>query len=73
MKICCRVLRPNNLLIITMGSRTWSASIESKIGNAELRRDQLEEYLDLAREVGIDAVITISNQEEQKVGNQFLD
>jgi len=54
--------RPDGLLIVTMGSRTWSAIIESKIVNAELRRDQLEEYLDLAREVGIDAVITISNQ-----------
>ncbi len=54
--------RPDGLLIITMGSRTWSAIIESKIGNAVLRRDQLEEYLDLAREIGVDAVITISNQ-----------
>lgn len=54
--------RPDGLLIVTMGSRTWSAIIESKIGNAELRRDQLEEYLDLARDAGIDAVITISNQ-----------
>ena len=54
--------RSDGLLIVTMGSRMWSAIIESKIGNAELRRDQIEEYLDLARDIGTDAVITISNQ-----------
>lgn len=54
--------RPDGLLAVSIGSRMWTAIIESKIGNAELRRDQIEEYLDLARDIGIDAVITISNQ-----------
>lgn len=54
--------RPDGLLVVTSGSRTWSAIVESKVGIAELRQDQVEEYLDLAREVGADALITLSNQ-----------
>lgn len=54
--------RPDGLLVVTSGSKVWSALIESKIGNAELHRDQIENYLDLAREVGANAVITLSNQ-----------
>lgn len=54
--------RPDGLLIVTSGTKSWSAIIESKIGAAELRKEQIEEYLDLAREVRADAVITLSNQ-----------
>jgi len=55
--------RPDGLLLLdSSGNKTWSAIIESKIGSSEIRSEQIEEYLDLARELGIDAVITISNQ-----------
>lgn len=54
--------RPDGLIVVETGRSNWSALIESKIGNAELSRDQIESYLKLARENGIDAVITISNQ-----------
>jgi hypothetical protein len=54
--------RPDGLGVVSLGSRTWVAIIESKIGSSELRKEQVEEYLDLAREVGANAVITISNQ-----------
>ncbi len=55
--------RPDGLLLLeSSGNKTWSAIIESKIGPSEIRVEQIEEYLDLARELGIDAVITISNQ-----------
>jgi hypothetical protein len=54
--------RPDGLLVVTAGSKEWSALIESKIGTAELRKDQIEDYLDLARDVGANAVITLSNQ-----------
>jgi hypothetical protein len=57
-----RKSRPDGLLVVTSGSNEWSALIESKIGTAELRSDQIEDYLDLAREVGANAVITLSNQ-----------
>lgn len=54
--------RPDGLVVITNGSKVWTALIESKIGNAELTTDQVEEYLTLAKLHKIDAVITISNQ-----------
>lgn len=54
--------RPDGLIAVQSGNKTWTAIIESKIGTAELRQDQVEIYLDLAKEMGIDAVITISNQ-----------
>jgi hypothetical protein len=54
--------RPDGLVIITNGSKEWSALVESKVGAAELNKDQIDEYLDLAKELGIDSVITFSNQ-----------
>ena len=54
--------RPDGLIVINSGSKTWTALIESKIGNAELTNEQVEEYLSLAKQYKINAVITISNQ-----------
>jgi hypothetical protein len=54
--------RPDGLIVITHGSKNWTALVESKIGNSELTKDQVENYLDLARQHGINSVITISNQ-----------
>ncbi|MBV1929339.1 MAG: hypothetical protein KUG81_07505 [Gammaproteobacteria bacterium] len=54
--------RPDGMIVINNGSKTWSALIESKIGNAILTNEQVEEYLLLAKQHKIDAVITISNQ-----------
>lgn len=57
-----RKARPDGLLRISMGKRTWTAIIEAKAGNAKLTKEQVEEYLDIAKKNGVDAVITISNQ-----------
>lgn len=54
--------RPDGLIILTLGSKKWSAMIEAKVGTAELTREQVETYLDIAKENGVNAVITISNQ-----------
>jgi len=54
--------RPDGLVVTTNGSRVWTALVESKIGNAELTQEQVEEYLDLAKQYGVNALITISNQ-----------
>lgn len=54
--------RPDGLIIIKSGSKEWVALIEAKIGNNHLSPEQIEEYLDLARKHGIDALVTISNQ-----------
>ena len=55
-------VRPDGLIRTTRGKRTWTALIEVKTGKNELSRDQVESYLDIAREQGFDCVITISNQ-----------
>jgi hypothetical protein len=54
--------RPDGLLVVDTSRREWTALVEAKIKNEELKADQLEKYLELAREVGADALITISNQ-----------
>ncbi len=54
-------LRPDGLIIVDTGRGRWSAFVEAKIGTAQLKPDQLESYLRLAREVGVDAVITMTN------------
>jgi hypothetical protein len=57
-----RNARPDGLIVLKTGNRYWSALVESKVGSAALTVEQVEEYLDIAKELGIDAVITISNQ-----------
>ena len=57
-----RQIRPDGLIVITTGEKRWTAFIESKTGTSELKQDQCEEYLQLAKLLGIDAVLTISNQ-----------
>ncbi|MDH7943466.1 hypothetical protein QGM61_06505 [Pseudohongiella sp. SYSU M77423] len=54
--------RPDGLIIVTSGSKIWTALIEAKTGNAIHTKEQVETYLDLARAHGINAVITLSNQ-----------
>lgn len=53
---------PDGLIVVSSGSKIWAALVESKIGSSEHKKEQLEEYLDLARELGINAIVTISNQ-----------
>jgi len=54
--------RPDGMLIIDTSRKEWIALVEAKIKNEELKPEQLESYLDLAKEFGLDALITISNQ-----------
>jgi hypothetical protein len=57
-----RTVRPDGVIRAARGQRQWSALVEVKTGSNELGREQIETYLDLARDNGIDAVLTISNQ-----------
>jgi len=54
--------RPDGLIVVRTGGRTWSALVEAKVGNSDLTPEQVESYLELARLNGIDALITLSNQ-----------
>lgn len=53
---------PDGLIHVTRGSKSWTALVEVKTGRDELQTEQLETYLDIAREQGFDALITISNE-----------
>lgn len=55
-------LRPDGVLQVKRGATLWTVLIEVKTGTNELKEAQVESYLDLAREQGFDAVLTISNQ-----------
>ena len=57
-----RTVRPDGLIRITRGQKSWTALVEVKTGNNDLGREQVETYLDIARDHAFDAVLTISNQ-----------
>ena len=42
-------LRPDGLIQVAPGQRTWTALVEVKTGRNELKAGQIESYLDLAR------------------------
>ena len=54
--------RPDGLILVEVGRKNvWSALVEAKVRRSPLDRDQIENYLKLAKSNGIDAVVTISN------------
>ena len=53
--------RPDGLIVVETGRRTWSALVEAKVRRSRLERDQIETYLKLAKANSIDALLTISN------------
>jgi hypothetical protein len=57
-----RRLYPDGLIRVKRGSKTWTALVEVKTGQNKLAVEQLENYLDIARDNAFDAVITISNE-----------
>jgi len=57
-----KTLRPDGAIAVQRGKTSWRCLVEVKTGNAPLKADQVSSYLDLARDHGFDAVLTISNQ-----------
>ncbi|WP_298461514.1 hypothetical protein [uncultured Cellulomonas sp.] len=55
-------LYPDGLIRVARGQKVWTALVEVKTGTNQLATEQLENYLDIAREQGFDAVLTISNE-----------
>lgn len=53
---------PDGAVVVERGKARWVCLIEVKTAGAQLRLEQVERYLDLARVNGFDAVLTISNQ-----------
>lgn len=55
-------LYPDGLIQVTRGGKTWTALVEVKTGKNQLAADQLENYLEIAREQGFGTLLTISNE-----------
>lgn len=55
-------VRPDGLVVVKYGKTVWRALVEVKTGGALLDAKQLNSYLDAAREVEADLVISISNE-----------
>jgi hypothetical protein len=53
---------PDGAVVVERAGKHWRVLVEVKTGGAELKSDQVDRYLDVAREHGFDAVLTISNQ-----------
>lgn len=53
---------PDGAIKCDRGSRRWTCLVEVKTSSALLKDEQVESYLDLARDHGFDGVLTISNQ-----------
>lgn len=53
---------PDGAILVERGPAKWRALVEVKTGSAALQGEPVSRYLDLAREHGFDAVVTISNQ-----------
>ena len=53
---------PDGLVRVRRGQRTWTALVEVKTGTNQLAAAQLESYLEVAKEQGFDALVTISNE-----------
>jgi hypothetical protein len=55
-------VRPDGVIRVARGGRTWTALLETKTGTHGLRVEQVERYLDLARQQDYQAVVTLSNE-----------
>lgn len=53
---------PDGAIVCRRGRRQWTCLVEVKTGVNDLKEDQVSTYLDIARENGLDGVLTISNQ-----------
>jgi hypothetical protein len=55
-------VRPDGAIVVERGKTWWGCFVEVKTGPHQHTEDQVSAYLDLARENGLQAVLTISNE-----------
>lgn len=53
---------PDGAIVVERGKTVWRCLVEVKTSAAELQPEQVNRYLDMAREHGFNGVLTISNQ-----------
>src|SRR3954451_13556131 len=52
-----KVSIPDGAVVVERGKTRWSCLVEVKTGTADLTAEQVNRYLDIAREYGMDAVL----------------
>lgn len=57
-----RSVRPDGVIRVTYGKRSWTALVEVKTGDNKLDKDQVNSYWQAARQARFDHIITISNE-----------
>ena len=68
-----RRVRPDGLIrVLGRGGRSWTALVEVKTGRNSLQPKQVDDYLEVARARGYDAVLTISTQLADQPGGHPL-
>lgn len=55
-------VRPDGLLTCKRGTQEWLAYVEAKSGSSSIRPEQIQSYAELAKELDVDTVISISNE-----------
>lgn len=63
---------PDGVLRVARGAKRWTALVEVKTGSGQLRREQVEHYLDVARQEGYDTLVTLSNDIAPQPGEHPL-
>jgi stress response protein SCP2 len=56
------IVIPDGVLRVARAGKVWTALVEVKTSNTLLSKPQVESYIEVARERGYDAVVTISNE-----------
>ena len=58
----CSEGRPDGVVRLLTRKNMWTAFLEAKINKAEIDETQIHKYAEVAREYGVNAIITLSNQ-----------
>jgi len=61
-KVDGQTYRPDGLIVTRRGDRQWNCLVEVKTNGADLNDSQVGTYVQIARDEGFDAVLTVSNQ-----------
>lgn len=59
---------PDGLIRVSRGDKVWTALVEVKTGRNNLGQEQIENYLEVARRNGFQALLTISNENPSAAG-----
>lgn len=59
---------PDGLVRVSRGSRVWTCLVEVKTGRNQLQTEQLENYLEVAKRNGFQALLTVSNETPSAAG-----